>query len=70
MEHGSEDFIQEHSSSLGKEETSADQELVQLFQDMYLWEAFKHVAYEEPMPRKPRYSLENTMPKKLIYKKK
>ena len=49
---------QEHSSSLGTEETLADQELVQLFQDMYLWEAFKIVAYEEPMPRKPRYPLE------------
>lgn len=33
-------------------------ELVELFQSMYFWESFKKVQYEEPLARKPRYSME------------
>ena len=33
-------------------------ELIEVFQSMYLWEAFKSVEFEEPLPRKPRYSME------------
>ena len=34
------------------------QEMVDLFQSMYLWEEFKPVSYEEQLARAPRYSME------------
>lgn len=40
-----------------KESISSEEELVSLFQEMYLWEAFKSVDYEEPLARPPRYPL-------------
>ncbi len=53
-ETASEEFLEEHEDVLfGKE----SERLVELFQEMYLWESFKKVEFEEPLPRKPRYSL-------------
>ena len=34
------------------------EELIDVFQSMYLWEAFKSVKFEEPLARKPRYSMQ------------
>ena len=69
VSHASEDFIEEHASLIGKRSTediqsgdACDQELVRLFQEMYLWDAFKPIEYEEPLPRQPRYSMERTKP--------
>lgn len=59
-EHASEEFLSEHASLIGSGRggTENGRELVKLFQDMYLWDAFKTISYEEPLPRQPRYSLE------------
>lgn len=65
-DHASEDFLSEHASSFGKgseeERTEkpqgGDQELVRLFETMYLWDAFKTTEYEEPLARQPRYSMQ------------
>ena len=62
-EHASQDFLLEHhavvsaDSAIKPELSDAYEELVKLFQGMYLWEAFKKINYKEPMPRKPRYPL-------------
>lgn len=58
--HASEEFLSHHSGTLaraGGRETGGE-ELAKLFQEMYLWEAFKNVDYEEPLARPPRYSLQ------------
>lgn len=67
QEHASEEFQLEHAQTLGTLEdksedseekggaTCTEEKLVTLFQDMYLWEAFKDLNYEEPLARTPRY---------------
>lgn len=78
----SEEFLQEHASTLARGGSSCnreqglvghagtlarggqEQDLVEMFQEMYLWEAFKPIDYEEPLPREPRYSLEKIEPKR------
>jgi hypothetical protein len=59
--HASEEFLTENTDILGKGSTgeAQSQDLVRLFQEMYLWEAFKPIEFEEPLPRQPRYSLEH-----------
>lgn len=68
-ENASEEFIEENREVLGEtcEEGQASgggsgkadlAELIELFQSMYFWESFKTVQYEEPLARKPRYSME------------
>lgn len=57
------EFLSEHAKALedrGTKEREGPEmeELVSLFQEMYLWEAFKNVQYEEPLARPPRYSME------------
>lgn len=47
-----EDFLQENSDCL-----SGMSDLVETFQSMYLWEAFRHVDYQEPVAEQPRYSM-------------
>lgn len=61
-DHASQDFLLTHQQELGERQGEEPGEeggrsLVELFQEMYLWEAFKNVDYEEPLPRAPRYSL-------------
>ena len=58
--HASQEFLQSHTKALGEGGEPSEQvgEIVELFQDMYLWEAFKNVDYEEPLPRAPRYTLQ------------
>ncbi len=56
--HASQDFLQSHAQELGEEPGEGERDLVQLFQEMYLWEAFKNMEYEEPLPRAPRYTLQ------------
>ena len=54
QENASNDFLEDNSKNM-----SEMSELVDVFQSMYLWEAFKqNVDYEEPEVRKPRYSME------------
>lgn len=70
ISHASEEFLEEHASLISKgsaeEETqcedTCDEELVRLFQEMYLWDAFKPIEYKEPLARQPRYSMERTNP--------
>lgn len=68
-DNASSEFLEEHRKVLYGEqdeeersETSSvgarQEELVRLFKDMYLWEYFRNVSYEEPLAREPRYSLE------------
>ena len=53
------DFLSENKEALKRSCDSSDvQALVEVFQSMYLWEAFKPVSYEEPLARPPRYSME------------
>ena len=60
-EHASQDFLLEQRAVISADSAVKPElgyeELVRLFQGMYLWEAFKKIDYKEPMPRKPRYSL-------------
>lgn len=50
----SKDFLEANCQNM-----SEMSDLVDLFQSMYLWEAFdKSVNYEEPVARQPRYSME------------
>lgn len=54
QENASNDFLEDNS-----EKMSEISDLVDMFQSMYIWEAFKkNVDYEEPEARKPRYSME------------
>lgn len=67
-ENASQEFLEEHKDVVGdlpleKASSAAKpkcdlKELIEVFQSMYLWEAFKSVKFEEPLPRKPRYSME------------
>lgn len=54
-ENAAEEFLAEHSDAL---KGNNMQELIEAFQSLYLWEAFKTVNYEEPLARTPRYPLE------------
>ena len=65
-ENGSEDFLEEHKDVVGDAHNGGASagsgkadltELIELFQTMYLWESFKSVKFEEPLARKPRYSM-------------
>lgn len=57
-ENASSEFLEEHRCVLnmnsGKDD---DDDMVKLFQELYLWESFKSVDFEEPLAREPRYSL-------------
>lgn len=67
-ENASQEFIEENKEILGEAceggvsvvgSRKADLgELIELFQSMYFWESFKKVQFEEPLARKPRYSME------------
>lgn len=66
-ENASQEFLEENKGIVGEAHSGgasaatckADlSELVEVFQSMYLWEAFKSVKFEEPLARKPRYSME------------
>ncbi len=52
-ENASQEFLEE-----SKEHMSSMSGLIDTFQSLYLWESFKTVNYEEPLPRAPRYSLD------------
>lgn len=53
------DFLSENKEALKTSNDSSDvQALIEVFQSMYLWEAFKPVSYEEQPARPPRYSME------------
>jgi len=54
-DNASEAYLSENKDILEKNDL---QELVEVFQSMYLWEEFKPVNYEEPLARAPRYSME------------
>ncbi len=55
-ENGTEEFVQDHQEVLSAGDL---QGLVEAFQTMYLWEAFSStIDYEEPLARKPNYSME------------
>ncbi len=56
-ENASQEFIAENREILGSEKSDLT-ELIELFQSMYFWESFKKVQFEEPLARKPRYSME------------
>ena len=56
-ENASHDFIEENKDILQGNKCEVS-ELAQTFQSMYLWEAFKDIDYQEPLARKPRYSME------------
>lgn len=55
-ENASKEFIEERCDVTKKLVTS--DELAELVEALYFWEAFKTIDYEEPVARKPRYSLE------------
>ena len=55
QDHASQGFLEQHSEVL---EGRDMQGLVEAFQSMFLWESFKSLGYEEPIPPPPRYSLE------------
>lgn len=68
FENASDEFLQEHKGIVGEPHnegvSAADNasrgdlsELIEAFQSMYLWEAFRNVKFEEPPARKPRYSM-------------
>lgn len=70
--HASEEFLSQHSRTLEDkdaegEEEPVTEELTSLFQEMYLWEAFKDVQYEEPLARPPRYSLQKCTKREYTY---
>lgn len=50
------EFIEE--KKFRRRETISVEELAAMFESLYFWEAFKNIDYEEPLARKPRYSLE------------
>jgi hypothetical protein len=56
-ENASQEFTEENRDILGSEKADLA-ELIELFQSMYFWESFKKVQFEEPLARKPRYSME------------
>lgn len=65
MENASSEFLDEHRTVLeAKRVDKQSDELVRLFQDMYLWESFKTVNFEEPLLREPRYSMTKVEKKK------
>lgn len=67
-ENASEEFLKENGEILGETHEGGASvvatrkadltELIELFQSMYFWESFKKVKFEEPLARKPRYSME------------
>ncbi len=52
-ENASPEFLEEN-----KDHMDSLSELIDTFQSLYLWESFRTVNYEEPLPRAPRYSLD------------
>ena len=52
-ENASQEFLDEN-----KEHLQSMSDLMDTFQSLYLWESFKTVNFEEPLPREPRYSLD------------
>ena len=40
------------------EKTTPD-ELAEIMESLYFWESFKTIDYKEPLPRKPRYSMDS-----------
>ena len=52
-ENASEEFLDENEEHL-----HSMSDLIDTFQSLYLWESFKTVNFEEPLPREPRYSLD------------
>lgn len=66
-DHASEDFLDLIGKGSPEEKPQLavcnHQELVRLFQEMYLWDAFKTIEYAEPLVRQPRYSLETIRPR-------
>ena len=68
-ENASQEFLEEHREIVGEAHKGGASaiastrkadlaELIEVFQTMYLWESFKNVKFEEPLARKPRYSME------------
>lgn len=59
QDHASSEFVKEHSCVLNVDsmDKDDDDDLIKLFQELYLWESFKTVDFEEPLAREPRYSL-------------
>jgi len=55
-ENADSEFLDEHKTSLEGHEKESNK-LIRLFQEMYLWESFKTVSFEEPAARAPRYSM-------------
>ena len=55
----SEEFVEENRDIL-EAKSGEVSELVQVLQSMYLWEAFRDIAIQEPPARKPRYTMEVT----------
>lgn len=41
------------------DKTTTPDELAELMESLYFWESFKTISYEEPIPRKPRYSMDS-----------
>ena len=57
-EHANSEFIHKHGTLLDYRNTGKGlDELIEIFQEMYLWESFKPVIFEEPAARVPRYSM-------------
>ena len=54
-ENASEEFIEEKSI---KSKQFTPNDLADILASLYFWEAFKTIEYEEPLPRKPNYSME------------
>ncbi len=67
-ENASEEFLEENKEIVGETQEGGASvvatgkadltELIELLQSMYFWESFKKVKFEEPLARKPRYSME------------
>ena len=64
-ENASEEFVEENREILRSEKADL-MELIELFQSMYFWESFKKVQFEEPLARKPRYSMEKLEKKEIV----
>ena len=56
-ENASREFVEERCDE-GKKMYLTNDELAEIIEALYFWEAFKTIDYEEPIARKPRYSLE------------
>ena len=55
MEHASSEFLEERK--LRDREVTQD-ELAELMESLYFWEAFKTIGYDEPLAPPPRYSMD------------